>query len=498
MAQKKPETVDGLVVVELENAKLFSILNDSKKLIAETKMQIIATEMEGKEMYFLIMGKTTIPLNNIPCLKVGMGIYTFATDECTYGLKLPSDSHPDVLMAVQLVLEESTLFKQADYVPMEAQPEGKTEFESKDFSKLLISFPQDARDRVTVERDSQNATVTVNVHGAPVPVTIETVEPNEEPVTVARVDSTGHPLSVSGGLSKSPPKETTESVFSLVEKKEEKAGTQKTDRIVNFTYKVAEGIEKGSDTVASTLLAGGQAIGKVFNKGAELLMSRLTSGDEVKMSERSKRNIQRVRTASGAAVKVSKAILDGALGTVSIISSKVSSTVRGTAIGKKLFDNPSERTVAAKEVAVQSIAALAKVYESLETAGLTLLGDLNQATVKVVHHKYGDDYAQATSAGLGVVKDVNTVTVNMRRVGIRAMTKATIRQSTFGVIRDQDEDSKRKHDDYLPQAYEGAKSAINDIRGLFTGENSASSASSSSASSSFAPVEVESEKLKKN
>jgi hypothetical protein len=167
--------------------------------------------------------------------------------------------------------------------------------------------------------------------------------------------------------------------------------------------------------------------------------------------------------------------------------------VKQTDFGKKISEKSSERTEAAKEVAVQAISALAKVYESLETAGLALIGDLSQATVKVVSHKYGEEAGSATEQGLGVVGDVSTTTVHMRRVGIRAIAKATVMESSKRVLRDgsRRRSQESKQDEVFPSAAMGAVMAMSEIQQAITGQGSSSSTSNSSSFSSSKPKVID-------
>jgi len=82
-----------------------------------------------------------------------------------------------------------------------------------------------------------------------------------------------------------------------------------------------------------------------------------------------------------------------------------------------------------KEVAIQSVSALASIYTALELAGLNLVGDVSEATVKVVKHKYGQDVGDSTRESLGIVQDVNLARSSITRLGVRALARATVIQS---------------------------------------------------------------------
>eukprot|EP00456_Euglypha_rotunda_P020128 TRINITY_DN1767_c0_g1_i2.p1 TRINITY_DN1767_c0_g1~~TRINITY_DN1767_c0_g1_i2.p1 ORF type:complete len:232 (+),score=39.46 TRINITY_DN1767_c0_g1_i2:332-1027(+) len=213
-------------------------------------------------------------------------------------------------------------------------------------------------------------------------------------------------------------------------------------------------------------MTGGQKLGQALKSGGDYMVTKIDSNPTpTVVSETTKSRIAKAKVASGAAVKVSRALLAGAMAAVSVISHQVSEAAKETDIGKKLSDKGSERTEAMKDVAVQSISALVKIYGALELAGLALLSDASEATVKVVKHKYGEEVGHTTAQGLGVVTDMGAASAAMSRVGVTAVAKATVVEATVDLLGDQKkvEERRQQHQQTLPLMTMGAMMAVGEI-----------------------------------
>lgn len=155
-----------------------------------------------------------------------------------------------------------------------------------------------------------------------------------------------------------------------------------------------------------------------------------------------------MRVVSGAAVKISKAVVQGALAAVSHASARLSDSLGETAVARRLRENPSERVDALKDAGRKSIEAVLTVYASLAAAGVLLLEDTKEATVHVVTHRYGAEMGQSVDngnlsllmtlpfpiinsqlllqyIGLGVATDMGQASMAMRSVGARALARGT-------------------------------------------------------------------------
>jgi len=140
---------------------------------------------------------------------------------------------------------------------------------------------------------------------------------------------------------------------------------------------------------------------------------------------------------TGSVVKVSKALVSGAVATVTIVGSQLAETLSETEFGKKISEKGTEKTEAAKHVARSSLSAIVTVYDALEDAGLTLLSDMTDSTVNVLTYKYGADVGQTAADSLGIVKDLATCAVVSKRVGFKPLVQRTAAQTTISMLNDQ-------------------------------------------------------------
>jgi hypothetical protein len=348
---RKDETVDGLLVVELDKVQLYALNGEAKTFIGERTLRILTSMVDDDDIYFIIMGSLSIPLNAmVPCLKVGKGIYVFPTDKCTYGIHLPSECPEEVIDAIELVLEENTLYKQAEFEivtvdsPKGSPPPEEQKGEKKEdvqpvgevtpepgapkglLPKVVVTAPVALPGKDQKEVESKSAMVAVKVRGAPVvamaPVKIAEKLPMEQTTTVKTHTEVKIVTSEKSTEVKSTPPPTTtpsttttttvvpqEISLTFVEKKEEEKKEPKTDRVVSYSYRLAEGIQYGGDKLVDGVASGGQALGKAVHRGADFIVSRTTpSQSNLQISESSKKRIERAKMASGAAVKVSTVI----------------------------------------------------------------------------------------------------------------------------------------------------------------------------------------------
>lgn len=134
----------------------------------------------------------------------------------------------------------------------------------------------------------------------------------------------------------------------------------------------------------------------------------------------------------------------GAIATSNVLSAQLSSAISQTEYGRKLQDKSGPRVEAAKTVARSTIGAALKVFEALEVAGKALLVGTANATVTVVTHKYGQEVGAATQQGFGVVTDLTDSALAMRKVGVRAIAKATVREAALDVTSSEEENAARR------------------------------------------------------
>lgn len=166
---------------------------------------------------------------------------------------------------------------------------------------------------------------------------------------------------------------------------------------------------------------GGRAVGSFVRNSSRFIVSKISPNDQpTSVSASTRDRLSKLRVVSGAAVKVSKAVVQGALAAVSHASARLSipitytisichrdimiivmigDAVGETAMARRLRENPSERVDALKDAGRKSIEAILIVYASLAAAGVLLLEDTKEATVHVVTHRYGAEMGNSVDNG---------------------------------------------------------------------------------------------------
>jgi hypothetical protein len=203
----------------------------------------------------------------------------------------------------------------------------------------------------------------------------------------------------------------------------------KEDKVVGVANSVAAGLGAGSVVVATGVIRGGKLLGGVIVRGGEYLASKLTPNAEpTKVSQASKDRLAKAKFVSGAACKVSKALVIGAMATTEIMAKQLSDALKETDIGKKIASDPvhpQPRLDAAKHVGKSAIGAVLNVYTAIETAVFGVASDVSTATVTVVKQKYGAEAGAHTEASLGVAGQVAVATHQVNQIGVKSIVKKT-------------------------------------------------------------------------
>jgi hypothetical protein len=202
------------------------------------------------------------------------------------------------------------------------------------------------------------------------------------------------------------------------------------DRVVSTAHTVAAGLGAGSVVVATGVVRGGKMLGSVILKGGEYLASKLKPNAEAtKVSQASRDRLAKAKFLSGAACKVSKALVIGAMATTEMMSKQLSEALKDTEMGRKLGGDPAKpnpRLDAAKTVGKATIGAVLQVYGAIETAVFGVASDAAAATVTVVKHKYGVEAGAHTQESLGVAGNVASAAHDVKQLGIKSIAKKTM------------------------------------------------------------------------
>lgn len=245
------------------------------------------------------------------------------------------------------------------------------------------------------------------------------------------------------------------------------------DRVVTTAQKVAERLGSGSVVVATGVVKGGAFVGGLLTKGGAMLTKRLKPAEEPKkISPSTKQKLARAHMMTGAACKVSKALLMGALATTEALSKQLSAAIKDTETGKKLVsdpNHPNERLDAAKQLGEAALTSVLTIYEAVEQAVWGVAGDAAQATVTVVKHRYGAEAGESTQQGLGVVGNVAQAARDMRHVGVKAIAKKTAIKAGQNILKVEKQKEGEASVDAHASSSSGSSSALGEAMGLPAG-----------------------------
>lgn len=214
---------------------------------------------------------------------------------------------------------------------------------------------------------------------------------------------------------------------------------------VPLSKRVANTVFVGSQVVVSGIQAGTEKIGTAIHKGGELLKSKLKSDSKpAEVNAALASTIHVASVASPYVVKLSSALVTGLLLVAEKIGEAAANSIMESPIGIKINSGKSfigpEKIAAAKEVGKAGLAAVANVWDALETSGRALVSQLSDSTVSVVEHKYGQAAAKVTGESLSVAVDLVETAYNVKQIGVKKLIKRAGRSAGTNYVRQMLED----------------------------------------------------------
>lgn len=249
------------------------------------------------------------------------------------------------------------------------------------------------------------------------------------------------------------------------------------EKITSAAQKVAGGLGAGSVVVATGVVKGGLIVGDLIKRGGLYLTTKLKPNEKATVvSQESKARLAKAKFVSGAACKVSKALVVGAIATTEIMAKQLSEAIKQTETGKKIAndsDHPSANVEAAKVVGKATIGAVLNVYQAIETAVFGVAADAATATVTVVTHKYGQEAGSHTKESFGVAGNVAEAGLAMKSIGVKSIAKKVAIKASQDVLttpaeRAAEEEKRRlEHEQKSPA--QQARHGIGEALGLPAG-----------------------------
>ncbi|XP_033110673.1 spartin-like [Anneissia japonica] len=213
-----------------------------------------------------------------------------------------------------------------------------------------------------------------------------------------------------------------------------------------WSNSISKGLAVGAVWLSWGLGKGAEMTVKYIDKGSKKMKARLKPADKpTEVEEKYQTGMQCARAATGVAVKVSGALIDGLCYISRRLAEEVAPHIRQQ--GEKYLksgddskDGKLSKTLdGVVHVASSGLQGFIQVYHTLETAAFALAKSIQLATVDVVNHKYGDAAARLTDDALGTVGNLGVAAYRIDNLGLKAIAKRTAKDTTKAVVADYKE-----------------------------------------------------------
>ncbi|CAK8562126.1 unnamed protein product [Lathyrus sativus] len=160
--------------------------------------------------------------------------------------------------------------------------------------------------------------------------------------------------------------------------------------VEDYNGTAARLIATGSGQLVKGILWCGDVTIDRLKWGNEFLKKRMGPPTQAEISPRTLRRIQRAKKVT----KMTESVATGVLTGVVKVSGFFTSSVANSKAGQKFFK------LLPGEVVLASLDGFSKLCDAVEVAGKNVMSTSNTVTTEVVHHRYGEEAAKATSEGL--------------------------------------------------------------------------------------------------
>ncbi|CAI8609015.1 unnamed protein product [Vicia faba] len=173
------------------------------------------------------------------------------------------------------------------------------------------------------------------------------------------------------------------------------------ERCAAYWTTLAPNVEDYNGTAARLIAAGsGQLVKGILwcgdvtidrlKWGNEFMKKRMGPSSQVEITPQTLRRIKRAKRVT----KMTESVATGVLTGVVKVSGFFTSSVANSKAGQKFFK------LLPGEVVLASLDGFSKLCDAVEVAGKNVMSTSNTVTTEVVHHRYGEEAAKATSEGL--------------------------------------------------------------------------------------------------
>ena len=144
---------------------------------------------------------------------------------------------------------------------------------------------------------------------------------------------------------------------------------------------------------------------KGIRKARDAAKTRIDKREPKHVSEKTQTRIKQAKMASGIAVKVTSAVVVGAMAACNELAGAMADTAKKTQYGQKFAENDNENVKAAKEVGKATITGVIVIIDELKNAAVTLVSEVADAGADVAGHTYGDEVGVAAKGVAEIVTD---------------------------------------------------------------------------------------------
>lgn len=198
-----------------------------------------------------------------------------------------------------------------------------------------------------------------------------------------------------------------------------------TDPALNPTVsKVVQGIQVGSQYIASGVQTAGSWVKSGLEAGSSFIVSKIDKGSEqAKVPDAIKQTVAVAKYVSPIAVKVSKTVVRGVAALAGAIGEEIGNAIHDNM--KKNGNNPQgEVTTNAIALGKAALFGASTIWDGLTDAGKTMLDGAQTASGQIVTHKLGDEAGQLVHDSFDVGKDIYTINMGLKQVGLKGLTKS--------------------------------------------------------------------------
>ena len=196
--------------------------------------------------------------------------------------------------------------------------------------------------------------------------------------------------------------------------------------------KIANTVVKGS-LIAASLITKGSILAKSrIEQGADVSVCYLKSNDvDAKISDSTRRNLDRAKNVTGATAALSGRVAGGALS----VTKSLGSSLANRLVSKNSKDGNSSLNPTVKAIGKASLFGLGQVMGAVDEASKTIVDSSADAGVKVTTHKYGEEAGQAARTTTDAVKNVLETSANLAAVRPTGILKGTAKEAGKEYIR---------------------------------------------------------------